>query len=216
MMKPVRHRIIDHLREHHVASAAELSIILNLTAADVRHHLAFLNRQGTIMISGYRRTKRRGRPAALFALSDHVSRNNLDKLSHLLLVQLLRESSQSEFEQRLSEIAHLFSAGAQLDFLNSTRRIYQAVKYLKDLNYDAAWEAHSHSPKVFLGHCPFATIVALHPELCRMDAYLLEILIGKQVQQIEKLSSGSQGLPHCIFIVQEHISLTPNQNAPYL
>ena len=208
-MSPVRHSIIDHLRKHQVASTTELSHALNLTAADVRHHLAFLIRQGTIVISGYRRTKLRGRPAALYMLTDHFARNNLDKLSHFLLIELAKCSSPTEYQQRLREIALYFSPIDQQVSLNITRRIYQAVKYLKDLNYDASWEAHYRSPKLILGHCPFAAIVAEHPEICRVDSYLLEILTGKSVQQVEKLSINAQGLPHCVFIFPDQISSSP-------
>jgi predicted ArsR family transcriptional regulator len=214
-MKPVRHRIIDHLKEHRIASAAELSLILDLTAADVRHHIAFLIQQGTIVVAGYRRMKHRGRPAALFALSDQVSRNNLDKLSHHLLAQLLKESSPTEYQGSLREIALLFTSGTHLSSLNNTRRIYQAVKYLKDMNYDASWEAHSRSPKLILNHCPYAAIVAGHPEMCQIDAYLLELLTGKPVQQVEKLSSALQGLPRCVFIIQDQMSPVSNQNISY-
>ena len=56
--------------------------------------------------------------------------------------------------------------------------------------------------RVILGHCPYAEIVARYPELCRMDAYLLELRLALPVIQVAKLERGVGGLPQCIFNVR--------------
>jgi predicted ArsR family transcriptional regulator len=202
-MKSSRLQIIDYLHEHRVATSSDLSRILHLTSADVRHHLSQLSKQGSIITLGQRLTRQRGRPAKLYALSEPMSRNNLDLLAHHLLVQISSQYSISDYQQQLRNIAIRFASGSERDTSNITRRIYGAIKYLKDLNYDASWEAHSRSPRLILGHCPFAAILDQHPDICLLDAYLLEILVDRPVQQIEKLSTATRDLPYCVFVLQE-------------
>lgn len=207
-MKSSRLQIIDYLHEHRVATSSDLSRILHLTSADVRHHLSQLSKQGSIITLGQRLTRQRGRPAKLYALSEPMSRNNLDLLAHHLLVQISSQYSISDYQQQLRNIAIRFASGSERDTSNITRRIYGAIKYLKDLNYDASWEAHSRSPRLILGHCPFAAILDQHPDICLLDAYLLEILVDRPVQQIEKLSTATRDLPYCVFVLQDTNALS--------
>jgi predicted ArsR family transcriptional regulator len=201
-MKSSRLQIIDYLREHRVATSSDLSRILHLTTADVRHHLSQLTQQGIIITLGHRLTRQKGRPAKLYVLYEPMARNNLDLLAHNLLVQLSSQCSLSDYQIHLRDIAGRFLSNSEIDISNITRRIYAAVRYLKKMNYDASWEAHSHSPRLVLGHCPYTAILDQHPEMCLLDNYLLEILLDRPVQQIEKLSTATRDLPYCVFILQ--------------
>jgi len=75
------------------------------------------------------------------------------------------------------------------------------MQALNELNYEARWEAHADAPQVVLGHCPYAEIIDAHPELCQMDTFLLEILIGERAEQVEKLALNVRGWPYCLFRV---------------
>jgi predicted ArsR family transcriptional regulator len=198
-MKSTRERIIDYLFEHRVATAPELSRALSLTAADVRHHLSQLVKHGTLANPGYRFTQLKGRPARLYALSKPLSRNNLDLLAHHLLAKLSELNPPEGLNSLLKDIANRFAADVHGESSNITYRIYQTIIFLQHLNYDATWEARARSPLLIFGHCPFAAILDRHPEICLMDKYLLETLLGKPVHQTEKLTISSQGLPRCIF-----------------
>jgi predicted ArsR family transcriptional regulator len=208
-MKPARQRIIEYLQEHRTATASELSRVLSLTSADVRHHLSQLSKQGSLIISGHRLTRQKGRPATLYALSKPTARNNFELLSHHLLAEFSSQRTPRDEHDQFRRIAERFASGAGWKTLNITRRIYLAVKYLNDLNYDAAWEAHFHSPRLILGHCPFFAIISQHPELCLLDAFLLEALLGKPVLHKEKLSTASRDLPYCVFFLMESSSSNP-------
>jgi predicted ArsR family transcriptional regulator len=69
---------------------------------------------------------------------------------------------------------------------------------LSALHYEPRWEARAAGPEIILGHCPFASIIARHPELCQLDAHLLEQGL---VRQAAKLEPNQRGLPICIFAV---------------
>jgi len=55
-------------------------------------------------------------------------------------------------------------------------------------------------------HCPFAALRPEHPELCRLDTYLVEILVGDSVTQIESQAHLANG--YCVFLVGKIISST--------
>ena len=54
---------------------------------------------------------------------------------------------------------------------------------------------------VILGHCPYAEILPSHPELCLLDAHLLEVLLEVPVKQTARQEKTSQGLRQCVFVV---------------
>ena len=202
-MKSSRLQIIDYLRAHRAATASELSRVLHITTADARHHLSQLTQQGVIIPIGNRATRQRGRPAKLFTLSESMARNNLGLLTHNLLVTLSATAINGDTQQQLRNLAKQLASHAMVDAPNNTRKIFDAMKFLNSINYDASWEAHFNSPRVILGHCPFAAILDQHPEMCTVDAYLLEILLGKTVQHTEKLSTAARDLPYCVFVLQD-------------
>jgi predicted ArsR family transcriptional regulator len=82
-----------------------------------------------------------------------------------------------------------------------TRVLGEAVQRLNDLNYKARWEAHSDAPHVLFYNCPYAAIVADHPELCRMDAALLEHLIGRPASLASRLGDQRGRAPYCLFLI---------------
>jgi predicted ArsR family transcriptional regulator len=84
-----------------------------------------------------------------------------------------------------------------------TKRLSQTIQVLSQHHYQARWEAHSDGPRLLLGHCPYAAILEKHPELCRMDAYILEELVGTSVEQVARLARNSRGMTFCIFRIRE-------------
>jgi predicted ArsR family transcriptional regulator len=84
------------------------------------------------------------------------------------------------------------------------KRLVRTVARLNELRYQAHWEASAVGPRLILGHCPYAAIIADHPELCRMDAFLLEARLGSSVEQTAKLQMSEKGLPFCAFLKLEN------------
>ena len=89
---------------------------------------------------------------------------------------------------------------------STTARLALAVKKLNGLRHQARWEAGAEGPRVIFGRCPYAAVIAQHPELCAMDAALLNELIGRPVQQIAKI--GTQGSSRCLFQTDRTIQRT--------
>jgi predicted ArsR family transcriptional regulator len=198
-MKTTRQHILDYIERKGAASAGEMAGAMHLTAANIRHHLEVLLSEGAIEVTGQRKDSVRGRPGSLYALKSKTSQHNLDKLASALLTDLLAGTPQEEQEGKLRRIASRMHASEGTPGGVLSARLLRAVDILNELKYAARWEARAEAPRVILGHCPYAAIIHEHPELCRMDAHLLEQLTGAKFEQKTKLELTPQGLRQCIF-----------------
>jgi predicted ArsR family transcriptional regulator len=199
MRSTSRQRIIEFIQSKEVVTAAEISSALHMTPANARHHLAVLRDEGVVHVLGQRAKIGRGRPHDLYCLWRPIALHNLDGLSHALLAEIFSERNQDDPEDILEKLASRQLPSAPTDNKNLTQRLSQAVQHLNRLSYQARWEAHAQGPRIIFQHCPYATIVAQHPELCRMDQLLLKNMLLLPVQQLAKLEMSSLGLPQCVF-----------------
>ena len=199
MPQHTRQRIVHILEQRECASAQDLSRLLQVTPSNIRHHLSILIEQGSVKQIGHKENSPRGRPTALYALTQVNSKNNLDLISSILLDRLYGESSISADQDILRWLAQRITDQFPQTLHNPTKRLYDSIKFLDRLNYQAKWEAHLDSPRIMLGHCPYASIINEHPELCQMDIYLIEILSGEQAALISRRSVTSTGAHHCVF-----------------
>lgn len=210
-MPTSRKLILEYLQHKPLATTVELSRALKMTPANVRHHLRLLIEEGAVEVAERDPARRRGRPASLYALTQKSQSHNLDGLAHALLKTHLANLSDEGRSLALQQIAGLLAAGEdgqpasqQAHPLGSlAHRLYQAMQHLNELGYQARWEAHSQAPRLLLGHCPYAAILPEHPELCQVDAYLLESLVGAPVTQTKKRAQDSRGARYCLFITEK-------------
>ncbi len=199
-MDTTRQRILEQIRVKHSLSAAELSITLGTTPANIRHHLGVLLQEGVIEVAGQRPGGGRGRPTHLYSLTQQARAHNLDQLADALLEELLEDLQPAERLAALKRIAKRL--GGQPSASGSlTQRLNACVMSLNEMNYQARWEARSSGPRLVLAHCPYAVILPQHPELCQLDASLLEGMLGASVIQTAKLAPSRQGGKVCIFTV---------------
>ena len=201
-MKTSRERLLDYLYAHHPLTAIEISQALRMTEANARHHLGILKNQGLVDITGKRPAAGKGRPLLLYSPSEKALGDNLGSLAGALLEELLADLPQAEQKKALQRVARRIPAqtiAARDGPANLTQRLYSAVQQLNAWNYQARWEAHADGPRLVLAHCPYATILPEHPELCSLDALLLEQLLNKPVEQIARLALDAHALPYCVF-----------------
>ncbi len=203
-MTSTRQRILDYLENHRTVTAEELSHVLHMTAANVRHHLAILRRRGLIEIISERPPKGRGRPTKVFSLSHQTIGENLDLLSSVLIKEAMGSKKPEEQKEFLRHIARLL-IGKTKNGGSLTQRLFQAVRRLNEINYQSRWEAHAEAPNLILEHCPYLSIIKEHPELCLMDACLLEEILGVSVEQTAKLARDTKGGTYCMFKIRQKI-----------
>ena len=199
IMPTTRQRILEYIKSKEVTTAADLSSALHMTAANARHHLSTLKEEGVVQVIGQRPSRRRGRPVDLYHLSFPLSLHNLDGLAHAVLLELLGEADPQAQEELLERLALKIVPRAATASKNLTQRLTQAVQLLNRLSYQSRWEAHAQGPRVILHHCPYSAIIAQHPEICRIDRFLLRNMLDLPVQQLAKLEMTPTGIPQCVF-----------------
>ena len=143
----------------------------------------------------------RGRPVQLYSLVEQISRHNLVNLVNGLLSILEEGRSKEERDQLLKHLAGWMAKDSRSPSLSSGQRYYHAIQFLNTMNYKARWEAHAKAPHVIFSHCPYSAVLQDHPEMCRLDAYLLEVLLGERAAQAAKLELTSHGTRQCVFLI---------------
>jgi len=197
-----RQRILTYLREHNGVSVAEMSRVLRVTEANLRHHLSILVADGRAKILGVRLGGNRGRPVQLFGLSDMAVGDNLAGLLEVLLTEVLENIPAPTRETWLRSLAARLAAAQSVEATGHvTRRLALTIERLNRLGYASRWEAHAAGPRVIFEHCPYATVIGRHPELCQVDAFLLSELLKVAVTQVSKLELNARSLPFCLFVV---------------
>jgi predicted ArsR family transcriptional regulator len=159
--------------------------------------------QGVVEIVGRGVSRKQGRPTILYALTSQVQQNNLDGLVHALLEELLQNTSSEERRSLLHSIARRLAPVDEPPGVSMSHRLFRAVQVLNLMHYQARWEAHTRAPRLILGHCPYSSIIAEHPELCQIDQNMLDSMLGAPTVQIEKLARDSRGATFCMFMVKE-------------
>jgi len=167
-----------------------------MSAANVRHHLRVLVSDGRLEVIPMGEHGRRGRPEKLYSLPRAALGDNLSALSDALLAEAGMKVRVEALAQRLV---------GESDFAPQpiVKRLNLVVEKLNQMNYHARWEAGRDGPRVILGHCPYAAIIEKHPELCQMDAALLENLTGESADQISQIRREKSQA--CVFVMGRSI-----------
>jgi predicted ArsR family transcriptional regulator len=198
-MQITRQQIIEYLQVNRYATAVEISQALMLTAANIRHHLRHLKKNGLVEVVGNEPVRGRGRPLNVFGLTEITRTNNLDGLASALLNLITK--NQDEPNSYLSLTADQL-LGTFKHAPNMHTRLHLAVEKLNQLKYQSSWEASPEGPKILFRNCPYLMILPDHPELCCLDELLLTKMLKLPVVQRAKLKMGPEGSPHCAFITR--------------
>jgi len=187
----VRQKILTYLNKTESASPREVSRALKLSTATVRYHLRMLASDGRLEMIETKSRGGRGRPEKIYSIPRTALGNNLSGLSEALLAETGSSVRMEALAKRLA---------GESDFKSQplAKRLSLVVEKLNQMNYHARWEAGSDGPRIIFGHCPYATIVGKHPELCEMDLHLLSQLIARPVDNESK----SEIQKRCPFVFQ--------------
>ena len=192
-VKTARQKIFSHLQKAQTASAREISRVLNMPVASVRHHLRVLVSDGRLRESVRLAGEKRGRPEKVYSLPSSARGDNLSRLADALLTAAGPHVRPEALAEKLAGDAR---------FLNEPllKRLHGVVERLNEMNYHARWEAAADGPRLIFGHCPYASIVEKHPELCGMDTVLLETLMGQAAELRTAIRAGSRS---CVFTLKQ-------------
>ncbi len=180
-MQNVRQRILQILQERGQATVADLAEALNMAPVSVRHHLDILQGDGLIRVDGVRRRRGAGRPQHVYALTPEavlVFPKNYDEVLHYLLEALEQDLSPQEMDALVCRIAQRMASQFRAVPESEEERLERAVAFLNERGYMARWERGEDGVVLLLVNCPYAGLIAEHGQLCRLDAVLLQHLLG--------------------------------------
>jgi len=198
-MQHTRQQIIKYLHSHRSATSSDLGRALLVTPANIRHHLKLLKKEGLVEVIGHEPAFGRGRPTKIYGLTDQALMHNLDGLTEALLKTLV--SCDESTEVIMDHVARNLMGTCQ-SASNRHTQLKIIVEKLNQLKYEAAWEASPSGPKIIFRNCPYAMIIAKHPEICAIDAAMLTYALKLPVVQSAKLEKSPDGSPHCAFVPQ--------------
>lgn len=204
-MTATRQQIISMLQTKKYLSAQEISRALQLTPSNIRHHLSVLEEEGVVEVASQRKKHGKGRPDQIYSLTHQILSHNLDRLASVLLEEVNRISQFNIEDNLYSNIAFRLAQPEIPPSQTLPQRLYLTVQQLNDMHYQARWEAHADAPRIYLEHCPYASILPDHPELCRIDKYLLEKLLDHPVIHTAKLEKDDHGTLHCLFTAKKEV-----------
>ncbi len=196
-----RDAIQKYLEDHPFSYAEEISEALSRTRANIQYHLKRLEADGIVeQVRQPKEALDRGRPRDYYSLATHEKPDNLPALAGALLQLYLRDHPTGEIDVgRLSALAQAVLSPKSPPS-SSTARLNHLVKELSARGYQARWEAHAGGPEIIFRNCPYAAVIAQHPELCQMDALLLKAHLGTSSRQISKIQLPTT--PACRFIIE--------------
>jgi len=203
MIPQTRKRILDYLHRHKTATTAELSNSLGMTRANIQHHIQILRHEGTIESissppSANMKTAR-GRPTLFHSLSFNAFPDNLPHLSKTLIGEYLKTTPGKDSRSFKPLIESMFPMESHHFSSSLTQRLSYAVYRLNQHSYNARWEAHHQGPQISISVCPYSRILLDCPELCLLDASIIEHLISNPVKQTAKMDLQHFSCPSCIF-----------------
>jgi predicted ArsR family transcriptional regulator len=202
-MQTTRRKILEFLRQNQGATASTLSRSFEVTTANIRHHLKALQNQGLVEVIGKKRVSSRGRPAKVYGLTFYAEGADLNILVKTLWSELMGDRPSKQREYRLRRIAKRLVGTGGEPRGPLTQRLYLTIQNLSALNYECHWEAHIAAPQIILERCPFSSVQSSLPEICQLDAYVIEELLGESVTQIAQRSRKLGGPRQCVFRVLE-------------
>jgi predicted ArsR family transcriptional regulator len=192
-----RQSILQLLRRHGQMTALELSEALCIGAVGVRQHLAMLERDGLVDITGLRRSV--GRPSNLYALTpeaeDHFPKR-YDRIA-LDLISYVAESGgdravEALFDRRRESMARELQP--RLVGKARSEQVSTLATILIEQGYMCEYEQLEDGSFLLTEYnCPIDCIARHHPQLCAHEIQLYEDLIGAPILRESTIAQGS----HC-------------------
>ncbi|HEX7355865.1 MAG TPA: helix-turn-helix domain-containing protein [Mycobacteriales bacterium] len=185
-----RERVLRLLLSEGPATAAALAARLGLTTAGVRRHLDAMVADGTLVGTEPRgrRSRGRGRPARVYALTDggHARAQHaydalaVDALAFLDGLGSLEDFAAARADDLRVRYAREVPRGG-------TAALAQA---LTSDGYAATVHEVPTGAQICQHHCPVAGVAARFPQLCEAETAAFSVLLGQHVQRLATIAHG--------------------------
>ena len=203
--EPTRLRVARSILVNGPSTAAGLAERLELTPAAVRRHLDQLLEEGAVEAREPRHApaRGRGRPAKLFALTEH-GRDGFDQQYDDLAVQALRflaetggdEAVRTFAERRVSFVEDRFGEVTAANPDLSPAEVL--AKIFTDQGYAAGVRDLPMGEQLCQQHCPVSHVAHEFPQLCEAETEAISRVLDRHVQRLATIAHGDGVCTTCI------------------
>lgn len=190
-----RQSILQLLRRHNEMTALELSEALGVGAVGVRQHLAQLEREGLVRVTGLRRNV--GRPSHLYALTAAAEGRfprRYDRLAIELLSCVGEVAGAACMEQVLAHRRGTLMRELQPALAGKSRgeQVAALAAILSEQGYMCEWEQAADGSFLLTEYnCPLDCVARSHPALCAQELRLYEELLGAEITRDGTIAAGA-------------------------
>ncbi|WP_240695749.1 metalloregulator ArsR/SmtB family transcription factor [Candidatus Chloroploca sp. Khr17] len=192
-----RRSILQLLRRYGEMTALELSEHLGIGAVGIRQHLAILERDKLVSVSGLRRQI--GRPSNLYVLTpeaearfpkqyDRLVLDLLQYLEHIGGAMVLEEVLEQRHERMLHEL------GPHLADKSRREKVETLANLLAAQGYMCEWVEEDDGSFVLTEYnCPIDCVARKYSQICLQEERLYETLLGVPLVRESSIACGE----HC-------------------
>jgi predicted ArsR family transcriptional regulator len=188
-----RGKIVSALRERHSASAFDLAEQFGLSPNAIRQQLVLLERDG--LIAGHSVRRGKTKPTVEYALTPEADRyfpQRYDKMLNAVLREIRvaggDDAVKAVFQRIGKRSADRLTAGAEMQ---PEGRLTSLVESLKSAGVTAELRTTERGKITLHEHsCPYASVVAEHPEACSAIHTILDAVAPGKAAQVESLATG--------------------------
>ncbi|GAC1660088.1 MAG: transcriptional regulator [Candidatus Elarobacter sp.] len=189
-----RGKIVGALRERRSASAFDLADQFGLSPNAIRQQLVVLERDGLIAGRSVRRGKTK--PTVEYSLTSEAGRyfpQRYDKMLNAVLREIRSAGGDDAVKAVFDRIGKRSAErlGSENEEQPAEERLAAIVAALKASGVAAELRKTEHGTLVLHEHsCPYAAVVAEHPEACGAIHTILETVAPGKARQVESLATG--------------------------
>jgi predicted ArsR family transcriptional regulator len=203
--QPTRLRVARSILDNGPSTAAALAERLELTPAAVRRHLDHLVEEGAVEPREPRSqaARGRGRPAKLFALTEH-GRDGFDQQYDDLAVDALRFLAETGGDGAVRAFAVRRVAFVEEQFAEVARQrpelgpVEVLAQVFTDEGYAAAVRDLPVGEQLCQQHCPVSHVAHEFPQLCEAETEAISQVLGRHVQRLATIAHGDGVCTTCI------------------
>ena len=200
-----RQRVTRSILDNGPSTAAALAERLDLTPAAVRRHLDHLVEEGAVEPREPRSlaARGRGRPAKLFALTEH-GRDGFDQQYDDLAVDALRFLAETGGEEAVKAFAQrrVRFVEEQFDEVMQQRPDLSPAEVLAQVFTDEGYSATVRDlpmgEQLCQQHCPVSHVAHEFPQLCEAETEAISRVLGRHVQRLATIAHGDGVCTTCI------------------
>jgi predicted ArsR family transcriptional regulator len=203
--QPTRLRVARSILVNGPSTAAALAERLELTPAAVRRHLDQLVEEGAVEPREPRSpaVRGRGRPAKVFALTEH-GRDGFDQQYDDLAVDALRFLAETGGDDAVKAFAErrVRFVEERFDEVMTQRPELSPAEVLAqvftDEGYAAAVRDLPMGEQLCQQHCPVSHVAHEFPQLCEAETEAISRVLGRHVQRLATIAHGDGVCTTCI------------------